>query len=87
MLRAKKSQGPHKYISTGLGFLVLHFLVTHNSRFKSKENWSNTYRHSQGHSIQLSFPQVATEDGADHADQEPQQLGKELGWEEKEVVR
>lgn len=46
---------------------------------KSKGNWSNTYRHSQGHSVQLSFPQVATEDGADHADQEHQQLGKELG--------
>lgn len=70
-----------------LGFLFF-FLVTQNLHFfKSEGNQSNTYGHSQRHSIELSFPQVATEDGANHADQEPQQLGDKLGWEEEETVR
>lgn len=70
-----------------LGFLFFFFGDTKFTHFKSEGDQSNTYGHSQRHSIQLSFPQVATEDGADHTDQEPQQLGDKLGWEEEETVR
>lgn len=51
--------------------------------FKSEEKQSNTYRHSQCHGVQLGFSQMATEYGADHVDQEPQQLGYKLGGEEE----
>lgn len=38
-----------------------------------------TYGYSQSHGVQLSFAQMATEDGAHHTDQEPQKLCHELG--------
>lgn len=85
--RCAYTQGPHIYIPTGFGFSLLFFGDTKFTLFKSEGNQSNTYGHSQRHSIELSFPQVATEDGANHADQEPQQLGDKLGWEEEETVR
>lgn len=37
-----------------------------------------TYRYGQGHGVQLSFAQVAAEDGAHHTDQEPQKLCHKL---------